>query len=215
MLQSPGTGEPARKKKRVDKDKDKATTSKSKLHSEKPVKSTKDSKLTKDSTDQKLADLNQKRSDCFNRLEALLLAKTLDKEPTFKTLRVAPSHSPPAGVGKSTQPCIKPTDPATTPASPSLPGTDSSATKHQSAGKPQSDRPSSTEPATSQPPASHRQASRRDSISSLEWKVDSEFSDRPPLDLYVEEGELSEDQDVTMTDQDQATSEEQTYRETM
>ena len=37
----------------------------------------------------------------------------------------------------------------------------------------------------------------------------------PPLDLYVEERELSEDQDVTVTEQDQSISEEQTYRETM
>ena len=33
-----------------------------------------------------------------------------------------------------------------------------------------------------------------------------------PLDLYVEEGELSDDQDVTVTEQDQSISEEQTYR---
>ena len=37
----------------------------------------------------------------------------------------------------------------------------------------------------------------------------------PQLDLYAEEGELSEDQDQTVTDQDQPISEEQTYRETM
>ena len=47
-LQSPCPVELAGKKKRVDKDK--ATTSKSKSHSEKPVKSTKDSTPTKDST---------------------------------------------------------------------------------------------------------------------------------------------------------------------
>ena len=103
-MQSPGPGEPAGKKKRVYKDKDKATNSKSKPHSEKPVKSTKDSKPTKDSTDQKFDDLDQKWSDQFNRLEALLLAKILAKEPTFQTIKVAPSHSPPPGVGKSTQP---------------------------------------------------------------------------------------------------------------
>ena len=44
--------------------------------------------------------------------------------------------------------------------------------------------------------------------------MDSEVSDRPPLDLYVEEGELS-DQDITVTEQDQSFSEEQTYRDTM
>ena len=35
------------------------------------------------------------------------------------------------------------------------------------------------------------------------------------MDLYTEEGELSEDQDQTVTDQDQPVSEEQNYRETM
>ena len=41
-VQSPGSGEPAEKKTKVDKDK--ATTSKTKSHSDKPVKSGKDSK---------------------------------------------------------------------------------------------------------------------------------------------------------------------------
>ena len=44
---------------------------------------------------------------------------------------------------------------------------------------------------------------------------DSVVSDRPPLDMYVEEGELSDDQDATITDPDQSLSEEQTYRESM
>ena len=35
------------------------------------------------------------------------------------------------------------------------------------------------------------------------------------MDLYAEEGELSEDQDCTTHEPDQAISEEQTYRETM
>ena len=46
-------------------------------------------------------------------------------------------------------------------------------------------------------------------------EADSDISDRPPLHLYVEAGELSEDQDVTVTVQEQSISEEQTYRETM
>ena len=41
------------------------------------------------------------------------------------------------------------------------------------------------------------------------------LSDRPPLDLYTEEGELSEDQDQTLADPDQPVSEEQNYRDTM
>ena len=106
------------------------------------VKCVKDSKPTKESTDLKIAVLDQKWSDRFNHLEALLLAKTLDKEPTFQTVKVAPSHSPLAGVVKSTQPFIKPTDPATS----HLPCTDSSAEKHQSSGKPLTGQPQSDWP---------------------------------------------------------------------
>ena len=43
---------------------------------------------------------------------------------------------------------------------------------------------------------------RRDSFSS-ESDSDSVLSDWPPVDIYVEEGELSGDQDVTITDRDQ------------
>ena len=46
--------------------------------------------------------------------------------------------------------------------------------------------------------------------------TDSDFSDRPPVDIFVEEGELSDqDPDATATDPDQTLSEEQNYRETM
>ena len=41
------------------------------------------------------------------------------------------------------------------------------------------------------------------------------LSDNPPLDLYTEEGKLSEDQDQTVTNPDQPVSEEQNYRDTM
>ena len=58
-----------------------------------------------------------------------------------------------------------------------------------------------------------QKASRRDSISSLESAADSVLSDRPPVELFVEEGELSDEQECT--EQDLPTSEEQTYRETM
>ena len=60
-------------------------------------------------------------------------------------------------------------------------------------------------------PALHR--SRQDSFSSLSSNDGSEVSDRPPLDLYAEEGEWSEEQSVA--DQDQPVSEEQNYRDTM
>ena len=74
------------------------------------------------------------------------------------------------------------------------------------------DQPLSSEPADTGSPALHR--SRRDSVSSLSSEAGS-LSDNPPLDLYTEEGELSEDPDHPVTDPDQPVSEEQNYRDTM
>ena len=72
------------------------------------------------------------------------------------------------------------------------------------------DRPLSSDLADTGSPAHHR--SRRDSISSLSSETGSVLSDNPPLDLYTEKGELSEDQDHPVTDPDQPVSEEQNYR---
>ena len=116
-----------------------------------------------------------------------------------------------------------------TPTSTDLHVTDSSATKHQSTSKsgidrPHSDRPRVSDSSSTHPPVLHRQSTsqvatehaRKDSVSSLDSYAESDQSDRPPVELYVEEGELSDqDQDVTATDPDQSLSEEQTYRETM
>ena len=44
---------------------------------------------------------------------------------------------------------------------------------------------------------------------------ESVTSDRPAVDLYAEEGELSDEHDISFTDPDQTLSEEQSYRETM
>ena len=45
---------------------------------------------------------------------------------------------------------------------------------------------------------------------------DSDMSDQPAVDIFVEEGEFSDqNQDVTVTDLDQILSEELTYRGTM
>ena len=52
-------------------------------------------------------------------------------------------------------------------------------------------------------------------MSSISSGADSDFSDRPPVDIYAEEGELSEDPDATAMESEQVPSEEQTYRETM
>ena len=46
----------------------------------------------------------------------------------------------------------------------------------------------------------HRQ--RKDSASSVSSEAGSDLSDRPLVDLYVEEGELSDDQDTTVTEPD-------------
>ena len=62
-------------------------------------------------------------------------------------------------------------------------------------------------------PILHR--SRKDSFSCVSSEPESQASDQSSLDIYVEEGELSDNQDITVTDQEQHLSEEQTYRETM
>ena len=51
--------------------------------------------------------MEQKWSDRFNRLEALLLAKTLDREPTFSAVKVTPTHAPPASA-ISSEPFLNP-----------------------------------------------------------------------------------------------------------
>ena len=47
----------------------------------------------------------------------------------------------------------------------------------------------------------------------MEAEAENDFSDTPPVELFVEEGELSDEQELT--EQELLTSEEQTYRETM
>ena len=92
-------------------------------------------------------------------------------------------------------------------------GTDpTSLTQHGVHRPPTTDRPMPSDTADSGSPALHR--SRQDSFSSLSSNAGSELSDRPPLDLYAEEGEWSEDPEQSV-DQDQPVSEEQNYRDTM
>ena len=94
------SAQPAEKKKKVE---DKKKSVKSKPSASRPAAV---------STNQRFNELDQKWSDRFNRLEALLLAKTLDQpqqEPTFGTVKVVPAHSPPASVIRS-EPFIRPTD---------------------------------------------------------------------------------------------------------
>ena len=102
---SPGLSEKATEKKKKKEDK--------KVASSKPVKPDKSVKSSHrssgESTDQKLEVMEQKWSDCFNRLEALLLAKTLNREPTFSAVKVTPTHAPPASA-ISSEPFLRPSD---------------------------------------------------------------------------------------------------------
>ena len=140
-IRLPGLRAPAEKKNKVE-DK-KATTSKS-VKSEKPAKSSSDSRPAKSSTDTRFEELDQKWSDQFNRLEAFLMARTLDRpqEPTFSTVKVAPTHTLPANVVR-TEPFIKPTDQPSQhtdrPTSSDLTGTDPPATRQQFTSKSHSD----------------------------------------------------------------------------
>ena len=192
-----------------------------KVSSSKPVKSS--HRPSAESTDQKLEVMEQKWSDRFNRLEALLLAKTLDREPTFSTVKVAPTHAPPA-TAISSEPFIRPPgqpssssqppaasmSPATGPTI-SVPaskaGSDSSQPAHRPGTSKTTDLPAKRSFSTAFD-------TRRDTSSS-ESDSDSTSSDRPPIDLYPEEGELSDDPEVSLTDPDQSLTEEQSYRETM
>ena len=150
-------------------------------------------------------------SDRFNRLEALLLAKTLDQlqhQPTFNTVKVVPAHSPPANVIRS-EPFIKPTDQS---ASQPTDRPSVSAVTDPPASKPQSDRPR----AMDRPAASDRPST---SVSSAfqPTRRDRRFRQccfRPPVDIFVEEGELLNELETTITDPDQSLSEEQSYRKT-
>ena len=167
--------------------------------------------------------MEQKWSDRFNRLEALLLAKTLDQEPTFSAVKVTPTHAPPANA-ISSQPFLKPSSssqPSDRPATSVPPATDhvdvTTASKAGSDSSQPSHRPE-TSGISSQPAkrsfSTAFDLSRRESSSS-DSDSESVTSDRPPVDLYPEEGELSDDHEVSLTDPDQSLSEEQSYRETM
>ena len=167
--------------------------------------------------------MEQRWSDRFNRLEALLLAKTLDREPTFSSVKVTPTHAPPASA-ISSEPFLKPSGQSSSSSQPSHPpaasislATDLAETV--AASKAGSD---SSQPAHRPGTSRTTDQSAKRSFSTAFWDTsssdsDSEgaSSDRPPVDLYPKEGELSDDQEVSFTDPDQSLSEEQSYRETM
>ena len=215
----------------------------SKPVSDKPSKSF--SKTHRSSPDTRIDELDQKWSDRFNRLEALLLAKSLVREPTFTTVKVTPAHSPPSGSVISSKPFIKPqdtelsatdlvsqrpdTDQPQTSAAPQqssdLPGicqTVSKSTSKSSRAKVSTDRHSDVagtdSPLSQQVPSRSSSAPvRKTSVSSMDTDSDTNLSDRPPVSpIFVEEGELSDqDHEASVNDPDLTHSEEQNYRETM
>ena len=135
--------QPAEKKKRVEK---------KKPRSDKSKPSSSSSRWATVSTDQRFDELDPKWSDWFNRLEALLLAKTLDRpqqEPTCSTVKVTPTHSPPDNVVRS-EPFIKPTDQPSS----QLTNRPSASTSDPPTAKPYPDRPQVLDrPAVSDRPA--------------------------------------------------------------
>ena len=210
--------EPVEKKKKTEtKHSSKSTKAEKsvKSSSNRPTTTSSDSKASTSSTDMKIADMDKKWADRFNRLEALLLAKTIDppRDPVFSTVKVTPAHAPPANV-VWTDPFIKPT---AQPSQPTDPAGDSAtdSSHHKSDIKASSSvQPDPLAAATvkrhlsSAFDVSHKESSCSDSDS-------DSSSDQPLLDILPEEGELSDDQEANISDQEQSLSEEQSYRETM
>ena len=108
-----GLSGPAEKKKKTEGKKSSSSTSKStksvKSSSHRRSSSATDQNISTSSADAKISDLDRKWSDRFNRLEALLMAKTLEKpqDPVFSTVKVTPAHAPPANVVRP-DPFLKP-----------------------------------------------------------------------------------------------------------
>ena len=157
-------------------------------------------------------------------------------------MKVTPAHSPPSGSVISSKPFIQPkdtelsatdlvsqrpdTDQPQTSAAPQLssdlPGicqTVSKSTRKSSRAKVSNGRHSDVagtdSPLSQQVPSRASSApARKTSVSSMD--TDSDLSDRPPVDIFVEEGEFSDqDHEASVNDPDLTLSEEQNYRETM
>ena len=72
-------------------------------------KSRKQARVTKPSTDSKLEKLDQKWSDRFNRLEAMLLSTAFQQpEPVFQPVVVSPAKPPPVCAVDNIQPFFQP-----------------------------------------------------------------------------------------------------------
>ena len=86
------------------------------------------------STDSKISQLDEKWSERFIKLEALLLARSF--QPTFSSdVRLSPTHSPPSGITKDTEPFFQPTNRPVDMSPVKRTGPDSDAALQRSAGK--------------------------------------------------------------------------------
>ena len=195
----PGLSEPAEKQKKVEKDK--ASTSKLVKFTEKSEKSS-EHRVTKSSTVAIIEEPDQKWLDQFNWLEALLVARTVDKpqEPTFQPVKVATSHTPPTNVVRTkepfirstTPPLLKPTDrPTTDPATIKQQGTSSS----QPDRTQKSDQPKHSPSTDTDPPVLKKQSAsksveltRKNSFSSSDSDSESVSSGRPAVDILLRKG---------------------------
>ena len=86
------------------------------------------------STDSKISQLDEKWSERFSRLEALLLSKSF--QPTFSSeVRVTPTHSPPTDIAKDSEPFFQPTNRSVDNSPVKRTGPDTDAALQRSAGK--------------------------------------------------------------------------------
>ena len=145
--------------------------------------------------------MDLKRSERF-RLEAMLLSKAFNQpEPAFQPVKVTPVKPPPAGTADVTEPFFAPTQLASRPQNhPQQLSTDQPLTG----------------PVSSQMASTSTVAPDHQSDSEMDTDLASDTESLPGANGHVEEGELSDvEQDLSLTVNDQALSEEQNYRETM
>ena len=142
-------------------------------------------------------------------------------------MKVTPTHAPPASA-ISSEPFLRPSDqpssssqPSHPPAASVSPATDPVVTATVSNAGSDSSQPAhrpGTSGVTDQPTKRSfgvAFGSTKKDTSSSDSDSESFSSDRPPVDLYPEEGELSDEHDLSFAGPDQSLSEEESYRETM
>ena len=164
-------------------------------------------KPTKGSTDSKLEAMDMKWLDRFNRLEAMLLSKSLSlPEPSFQPVKLSPIRPSPAGIAENVAPFF----------APSQVNTKASSSQEQGDKSLLSNHPHDMPVLKPVAGSSGLLASYQQSEPEMDTDSASESASLPDMSDKCEEGELSGlDPDNSLSDVDQAPSEEQTYRETM